>query len=65
MLLSKIKEIKNGRVIVKDAEVSKEDLLKTKKCPACGAKLQGIKKMGSGNLASEKVLHCPSCHSDF
>lgn len=34
-------------------------------CPCCQSKLKHKKISGKYNLASEKVLHCPKCYSDF
>lgn len=44
---------------------SKEQLKSSMKCPICGGKLTWVKKFGKGNLASENVLHCNLCYSDF
>lgn len=63
--MSKAKEVVNLMESVTEATHTKEQLMKSKKCPICGGKLKLTKKYGKGNLASEKVLHCPTCHSDF
>lgn len=34
-------------------------------CPCCQTKLKHKKISGIYNLASEKVLHCPKCYSNF
>lgn len=44
---------------------TKETLLKTKVCPCCNGKLKLIKKYGQLNLASQLVLECKACHSNF
>ena len=51
-------------------EYTKEQLLKTKICPCCNrggkpGKLKIVKKHGAFNLASEVMLECKTCYSNF
>jgi uncharacterized protein with PIN domain len=46
-------------------QTTKKEMMETRKCPICGGKLSLVKKYGKYNLASEKVLHCNKCHSDY